>query len=202
MEDKLQEFIMGMEKEEFKNKWKDPIFFELNKEGKLVIKKINNVVWGPWGNLDPIRKSIIKYHDSLEQIYLISSSEVTNNIKSWKEHLKPENLINEYISKEYPDSHVIVETIQENISGNDMTLTSVGLENLVRKILANNHKDHDIIFNITGGTAAISGAMILKAIPLDRKAEYANQQDGLLYDVPLSIYDVKDLWNELLEKVG
>jgi hypothetical protein len=44
--------------------------------------------------------------------------------------------------------------------------------------------------------------MILKAIPNDRRAEYSRQDTGIIEEVPLNIYHVKDLWGELLEKVG
>jgi hypothetical protein len=62
--------------------------------------------------------------------------------------------------------------------------------------------EKDILFNITGGTAAISGAMILKAIPDERRAEYTRQDTGSIEEVPLNIFHVKDLWTELLDKVG
>ena len=197
-EKNLRESLLEMEKDEYKDKWTDAVFF--NSNGK--IKKTGPFIWGPWLNLDPIRKSIIEHHESLKEVYLISSLEVTTVINLLPNELKPEIFIKEYLNKYYPKNNVKVFTIQEGISGNDMNMTSIGLENLLRKLFGEGYINKDLVFNITSGTVAISGAMILKAIPGERNAEYCNQDTGEIVDVPLNIYDVKNLWDELLEKVG
>lgn len=194
----LRSCLQEMEKPELKNKWKEPIFWESNGD----LKKFGNFIFGPWNNIDPIRKSIIKHEGSFEEIHLIASSEVAKSINALPIDLKPELLINNYLTKNYPKSKAEVFIVQDGISGNEMGMNGIGLENLLRKITARKYKDEDILFSITGGTVAISGAMILKAIPGGRRAEYARQDTGLIEEIPLSIYEVKDLWNELLEKVG
>lgn len=194
----LRKCMEEMEKPELKTKWKDPVFMEPNGE----LKKFGPFIFGPWNNIDPIRKSIIKHKGTFEEIHLITSLEVADSIRLLPDDLKPDILIKSFLTKNYPKSKVEVFIVQDGISGNEMGMTGIGLENLIRKIIARNYKDEDILFSITGGTVAISGAMILKAIPGGRKAEYARQDTGLIEDIPLSIYDVKELWNELLEKVG
>ncbi|MEI6885550.1 MAG: hypothetical protein WCO02_13755 [Bacteroidota bacterium] len=196
-ENDLRTCMNEMDKPELKHKWKEPIFKLTNGE----LKKHKDFIFGPWFKYDPIRKSIIKHGGSFKEIHLIVSSEVANSIKSLPDDLKPEALINNFLHKHFPNSKTEVFLVQHGISGNDMGMTGIGLESVL-KIALRKFKDKEILFNITGGTAAISSAMILKAIPRGRKAEYARQDTGIIEEIPLSIYDLKDLWDELLEKVA
>ncbi len=77
----------------------------------------------------------------------------------------------------------------------------IAIENIINSLASEKVESKDILFNITGGTAAVSGAMILNAIPYERRAEYARQDNGLIEEIPLDIFDVKMLWHELLEKI-
>jgi hypothetical protein len=199
-EDSLIKSLAEMEKQNLKGKWRDQIF--LNENGSLIMSGTSS--WGPWGNLDPIRKSIIVHHDSLEMIVLVSSFEATNASNKLRDDLKPQKLIADFLSKHYP--HHKINNLDNMIAadgslGNDMFENTIGIEAIINKLINKGYKNEDIIFNITGATVAISGAMILKAIPYERRAEYTNQVTGLIVEVPLSIFTVKELWNELFDKV-
>lgn len=180
------------------DKWKSQVIH--NPDGSL--KKDRDYIWGPWANLDPIRKSIIAHNCSFEQIILVLSLEAENKIKSFPEELKPVKIISDYIHKYYTIKKTSIRIISDGISGNDMIMNDLGLESVLQSLYKQDYKDRDVVFNITGATVAISGAMILKALKGDRKAEYARQDTGLIEEVPLSIFNVKELWYELLEKVG
>jgi hypothetical protein len=168
------------------------------------IKKAGSVPWGPWANWDLIRKSIIEHKASFHEIILILSNEVAEDIDKLPAELKPEKLISDFIQLVYPtiEHKVKIDLRRVGVSGNDLLENGVAIDGIIQLIKHRKNEEKDILFNITGGTAAISGAMILKAIPGERKAEYARQDTGLIDAVPLDIYNVKDLWAELLEKVG
>ncbi len=195
--DNLQLCLNEMEKEDMKDKWKDQVFYNLDGS----IYKIKQFIFGPWANFDPIRKSIIVHNESLEQIILISSNEANDTCKELPENLQPKVLINDFIKKCYPNRKIQTLIVADGKSGNSMVENGFTLECIIKSLMNQGYKDEDIIFNVTGGTVAISGAMFLEAIPEDRLAEYTNQDTGLLEYIPLTIFSIKYLWNELLEKV-
>lgn len=200
-----QDFLTsGIEEMEniFPDKWRQQTFKNPDGSLKMVSDKIR-VPWGPWGVFDPVRKSIIEHNAQFHEIILIISSEVSEIIAGFKdEKLKPKALVKEYLIKHYPNHKTVVKTALSDISGNDLKKIKTGIENILHTLTSEGIDNKDILFNITSGTAVISGAMILNAIPYDRKAEYARQDTGIIEEIPLNIYDVKKLWHELLEKVG
>lgn len=194
----LQESINEMETE--KLKWGNQKF--LKPDG--TIKMAGSVPWGPWANWDPIRKSIIEHKASFHEIIIILSNEVAKDIDKFPDNLKPDKLISDFLELVYPNLNhqVKINLKRVGVSGNDFHENLIVIDGIIQLLKHQKTEDKDILFNITGGTAAISGAMILKAIPNDRRAEYSRQDTGIIEEVPLNIYHVKDLWGELLEKVG
>lgn len=186
----------------FPDKWLQQTFKNTDGSLKMVSDKIK-VPWGPWGVFDPVRKSIIVHHAQFHEIILIISSEVSKLIEEFKdEKLKPKVLVENFLNQYYPNHKTNVKIALNDISGNDLKKIKTGIENILHTLTSEGIDNKDILFNITSGTAVISGAMILNAIPYDRKAEYARQDTGIIEEIPLNIYDVKKLWHELLEKVG
>lgn len=196
--DKLQEAINQMEAEGLN--WNDQVFN--NPDGTM--KEEYSFPWGPWLNWDPIRKSIIHHKASFQEIIILISNEVVNDIEECPDSLKPDKLISDFISRVYPDlqHNIKIDLRRVGVSGNSLHENLQIIESIVKLLNIRKIEDCDILFNITGGTSTFSGAMILKAIPNERRAEYAQQDNGTIEDVPLNIYDVQDLWSELLEKVG
>ncbi len=193
----LRKGLQEMEGRSLKIQWCKQII--CNTDG--TVKKVRNFLWGPWANLDPIRKSIIAHNASFREIALISSKEATESCNKLPDDIKPRQLINNFLGRFYPSHNINIDIIPFGSSGNDMKQNGICIQGLIESYYAKKYKDEDIMFNITGATVAISGAMILKAIPGNRRAEYAKQDTGEIIDVPLSIYSIKELWNELLEKV-
>jgi len=193
----LRPCLTEMQKK-FPDKWKEQVFLEND-----VLKRIpSGAPWGPWGNFDPIRKSIIAHQALFDEIILIVSKEASIKIDELSNDLKPLKLLEDYLQKYYPENKTKIKIKSEDISGNDMKKNITEIENILNTLASEKVENTDILFNITGGTAAISGAMILNAIPYERRAEYARQDNGLIEEIPLDILDVKMLWHELLEKIG
>jgi len=194
----LQESISEMEKERLD--WKDQVF----KKADGSMKTVGSVPWGPWANWDPIRKSIIEHKASFHEIIIILSNEVAEDIDKFPDNLKPDKLISDFINLVYPNlkHKVKINMKKVGVSGNDFHENMLEIDGIIQLLKHRKIDEKDILFNITGGTAAISGAMILKAIPDERRAEYTRQDTGSIEEVPLNIFHVKDLWTELLDKVG
>lgn len=181
---------------------------------KDVVRKVYNGTedyYRAWGNFDPIRKSIILHQKSLELIILLVSKEVDAKLEPLKgQPHSPIEIINKFCHQtlKMPKMEVIKSNDQflltdNNFAGNDMKATGTVIDKVVDYLInKKKYEERDIIFNITSGTATSSGAMVLRAIPADRKAEYVNQATGLIEEVELDIFQVKDLWNELIEKVS
>lgn len=195
----LRSSLKEMNENHLKDKWLDQIFY--NPDGTL--KKVKNLelIWGPWNNLDPIRKSIIVHTDSLRQIILIASREADEAYKKLPPELQPKHLISEFLKQFEPNLQIDIQIYSVGTSGNDMIKNSDTLDCIIKSLYSQKYKDQDILFNLTGGTVAISGAMILKALPGERLAESTNQDTGKIEMIELSVLSVKELWNELLEKV-
>lgn len=194
----LRPCLDEMKQKHMKGKWQDQRF--LNQDGS--IRKAGLSPWGPWGNIDPIRKSIIVHKASFQKIILISSSEATKECDKLPDDIKPEQLISDFLDTYYPHHKTTIRIVADGTTGNDMIENGFGMESIIQSLYKKGFKDHDIMFNVTGATVAISGAMILKAIKGERRAEYARQDTGFIEEIPLSIATIKDLWNDLLEQVG
>ena len=195
---KLRLCLEEMKTKELSDKWLEERFY--NSDGSD--KKDGFAPWGPWGNLDPIRKSIIVHKASFKQIILISTKEATEACKKLHVDLQPHKLISDFLAVYYPRHEIKITIKPLEVSGNVMKENMVEIDNILNTFFAQKYEDKDILFNVTGATVAISGAMILKAITGDRQAEYARQDNGIIEAIPLTINNVKDLWNELLEKIG
>jgi hypothetical protein len=162
-----------------------------------------------WGNIVPIRKSIIKHQNSLEEVILLVSNEVADIMNGFGD-LSPQNIIEDFCKKNLKKSHIKIILSNEepyffnnNYGGNDIEETGNTIDKVLQFVLKNDrNKNSDLMFHITTGTAISSSAMTLKAIPFDRHAEYVNQTSGIIEAVNLDIFSVKDLWNELIEKVS
>lgn len=199
LEEKFLRLSLLEMEEKFSNQWRNQVFY--NEDGSMK-RTPNGVPWGPWGNFDPIRKSIIVHNALFDEIILIISSEASVKIDLLNDDLKPLKLVTDFLDKFFPNHKIQIKIISEEISGNDMKTNLTGLKNILNSLFVKKINDRDLLFNITGGTAAMSGAMILCSIPGERHAEYARQDTGVIDDIPLDINDVKVLWKELLEKVG
>jgi len=201
-EDILRQCIAEMKLEYMKDKWLDQKFSNPDGTPKLANDNKGPALWGPWANLDPIRKSIIEHKASFQEIILISSSEATKVFTKFPDDLKPEPLIADFINKYYPRNKASIKIVADGTSGNDMIENGFGIERIIQSLYKKGFKDHDIMFNVTGATVAISGAMLLKALKGERRAEYSRQDEGNIEEINLSIATIKDLWYDLLEQVG
>ena len=197
-EDTIIKCLTEMKNEFTKEHWLEQVFYKPDGSKKM----LGGTTWGPWANLDPVRKSIIVHESSLEKIILLSSTEAFEACQKLPENVQPVKLITDFVHIFYPNRNISISIIADGKSGNNMKENGFSLENILKTLNNKGYNDENIVFNITSGTVAISGAMILKAIAEGRLAEYTNQDTGLIEDVPLTILDVKDLWEELLEKVG
>lgn len=187
----------------------------------FVVDRENNIVkanyfggedyYRAWDNFDPIRKSIILHQKSLELIILLVSNEADALLEPLKDKPhSPIQIIHDFCHKtlKMPKMQVIksndhIFLPDNNFKGNDMQMTGAVIDRVVDFLITKRkYQEQDIVFNITLGTATSSGAMVLRAIPAERKAEYVNQATGLIEEVELDIFQVKDLWNELIEKVS
>ena len=195
---KLRLCLEEMKTNELKDKWLEETFY--NSDGS--VKMDGFAPWGPWGNLDPIRKSIIVHKASFKEIILISTKKATEVCEKLPPDLQPQKIIADFLNIYYPKHKIVTKIKPLDVSGNVLNENMVEIDNILHTLISHKYENRDILFNVTGATVAISGAMILKAITGDRQAEYARQDNGIIEDIPIDIGSVKDLWDELLEKVG
>ena len=195
---KLGLCLEEMKTKELKDKWLEETFY--NPDGS--VKMDGFAPWGPWANLDPIRKSIIVHKASFKEIILISTKKASEVCEKLPPDLQPQKIIADFLDIYYPKHRIVTKIKPLDVSGNVLNENMVEIDNILHTLISHKYENRDILFNVTGATVAISGAMILKAITGDRQAEYARQDNGVIENIPIDIGSVKDLWDELLEKVG
>lgn len=62
------------------------------------------------------------------------------------------------------------------------------------------YKDNEIVFGITGGTAAVSSALSMLATKGQREIVYKRQDNSEISQDDTNIFNVKELWQEIIEK--
>lgn len=126
-----------------------------------------------WGNL----AFTVAFHATvLEKCFLVTTKE-TSSEHAENLYEKAEKLINFIVKKQANRSLVCKE---KNIGENKEDSNDIGkVGNKIKQIYENldreNYSLTDVVANITGGTSAMSGGMILATLAEDRKIEYVRQ---------------------------
>ena len=170
----------------------EPKAFELF---KLDGKEIN---WGKW---NVIRHSL-EAHKSIEKIILISSKEIhelNNTIDDLiKEDIYFSNFKLENLVKKFYPAQTIEIVYSNPMEFNDFYDVKSKLQSVLsEQALGKGFSDTDLLFNITGGTAQVTAAMILSSLKGDRKAEYINQNTHEIVNVDVDVLTIQDLWDEI-----
>ncbi len=120
------------------------------------------------GNWIPSLRAILHENDSLELVILILSDRTKGYFDDFIDFIKLVPQLKERLEQGS------LKVIGSNeIDANDFVAVRKEIERIMARI--RNYDDRDISFNITGGTAMMSAAMILEAVVGERQAEYVRQ---------------------------
>jgi hypothetical protein len=158
-----------------------------------------------WGKWDVMRHSIIA-HTSIEKVILITSAEIHQLIATINQLIAEDTTgyfinfnMEKLIQKYYPDRHIKV-AYSNPMEFNDFYDIKSKLQSAIQEhALGKGFIDADLLFNITGGTAQLTAAMILSALKGDRKAEYIkqNKDEIKVISVDVDVLTIQDLWDEI-----
>ncbi len=180
--------------------------YNRNAEGELSPqeKKVLNIIkdnksyltWGRDVNWQPVFLAVEKYKN-LEEIIVLN----TKQTKYQNNAIKNSNDFKDYtfeklIKKYFPKIKVTNDMIEKP---NELQSTVEDLNFILRKKLKK-YEDKDIVFSITGGTAVISAAMSMIAIKGDRGITYMDQQSNVIINNSVDVFDIKELWEEIIDK--
>jgi len=124
-------------------------------------------------NWIPALRAILYKTEHLENVYVLTSPQAEEYFEKFKEFLMTVGVLKDRITSGALKIHKVT-----GIDANDFASVKRVLEYLVSSKLSRYH-DRDISFNLTGGTAIISSAMILEAVHGDRQAEYIKQSSNV-----------------------
>lgn len=163
-----------------------------------------SIYWGKW---NVIRHSIVK-HTQIEKIILITSSEIHQLITTINQLIEEDKTgyfgnfdMEKLIQKYYPDRNIEV-IYSTAMDFNDFYNIKSRLQSTIEDhALGKGFSDADLLFNITGGTAQLTAAMILSALKGDRKAEYISQNTSEVVSVDVDVLTIQDLWDEIALRV-
>jgi hypothetical protein len=158
---------------------------------------------GCWGKWNVIRHSL-ESHKSICKVVLVASKEIHELNQTIDQIINEENSeyyrnfkIENLISAFYPSRRVEV-YYSNPMDFNDFYDVKSKLQSLIsEQVLGKGFDDSDLLFNITGGTAQVTAAMILSSLKGDRKAEYIHQNTGEVVSVDVDILTIQDLWDEI-----
>ena len=134
---------------------------------------LNEVLATNWGNL----AFTAAFHSSvLEKCFLVTTKETRSDGEK-KLYQKATKLI-KYIVKKQANRRVLCE--EENIGyekedSNDIGKIGNKIKQIYESLDRENYNLTEVVANITGGTSAMSGGMILATLAEDRKIEYVRQ---------------------------
>ncbi|CAN5810216.1 hypothetical protein BH20ACI4_BH20ACI4_15530 [soil metagenome] len=135
--------------------------------------RLDEILATNWGNL----AFTVAFHSSvLERCFLVTTKETSSSDEK-KLFQKATKLI-KYIGETQANRKILCE--EENIGEEKEDSNDIGrIANKIKQIYENldreNYNLTDVVANITGGTSAMSGGMILATLAEDRKIEYVRQ---------------------------
>ncbi len=180
--------------------------YNRNAEGELSPqdKKVLNVIkskkdyhtWGRDVNWQPIFLAIEKY-ENLKEIIVLNTKQTKYQNNAIKNSNDYKNYTFEKLIRNYFPKIEVTNAMIEN--PNELQSTVEDLNFILRKKLKN-YEDKDIVFSITGGTAVITAAMSMVAIKGDRGITYMDQQKNITINNSVDVFDIKELWEEIINK--
>ena len=120
------------------------------------------------GNWTPALRAIIHENHVLKRVIVILSEKAKEHFANFEKFLK----VIPHLEKRITTGDLIIEKSRV-VDVSDFRDVKIELDRLLQNL--KNYEDSDISFNITGGTAMVSSAMILEAVVGDRQAEYVRQ---------------------------
>jgi len=134
--------------------------------------------------------SIAHHFPELERVYLITSNESSNYFDEFAKGV-------EEFSKASGKKEIKVEEVGP-LDFDDYLQILRRLDETLMRINRLGYRDTDISFNISGGTSAVTAAIIIAAVKEGRQIEYLEQRTGRkLVKIDVSFLQVKKLLGEL-----
>lgn len=186
--------------------FKDPTRKSL-KEKELdclkTIQKTDN--WITW---NPIKQALNAY-PNIETVILVGSEQTKQQHDFIKAHpefknLRLKNLILNHtpIGSKTPSIKTVIPKILSDVNRIETVYNAINhdvLESGFFKTKA--YEDKDILFASTGGTAIVSSAMTMHGVKGLRGIVYTRQDNRKLEEFNLSLFNFRELVNELIEKI-
>ncbi len=120
-------------------------------------------------NWIPALRAIIHENHALEKVFVLVSDVTEKNFGKFVEMVRLIPAIRERLER----GELVIKNVG-GIDANDFASVKRRIETLTTFILKN-YSNKDMSFNITGGTAIMSSALILEAVQGERQAEYVRQ---------------------------
>ncbi|NJE13350.1 hypothetical protein [Thermococcus sp. LS2] len=145
-------------------------------------------------NINPLFIAVSKHMPRLEKLILIVSKEIVMN-EDYAERIKTiAGKLKECFGKEVEIEEWLIDDANDlNRIRSDLLPK---LERLMKEVGA-----EEITIDITGGTAAISGALTLLAVKEDIQAQYLRQDRLEIQKIDIDVFDLDDLWREFSERL-
>ena len=135
------------------------------------------------GNWTPALRAVLHENEHLEKVFVLLSNEVKDYFGNFLEFLKVIPFLKSRIDRKELDIIPL-----GPCDFNEFKEVHRRLNDGLDKV--KNYHDEDISFNITGGTAAVSVAMIIEAVYEKRQAEYIRQDNKELVGISITRHDL------------
>ncbi|ALM76256.1 hypothetical protein [Thermococcus barophilus] len=145
-------------------------------------------------NVNPIFIAVNKHRSEIKKLILIVSKEIVTN-RDYAERIKAiADKLKECFSREIEIEEWLID------DANDLNRIRGDLLPKLERIIREESAE-EITIDITGGTAAISGALTLLAVKEDIQAQYLRQDRLEIQKIDIDVFDLGDLWREFSERL-
>lgn len=186
--------------------FKDPTRKLLTEREQAALKTIqedNN--WVTW---NPIKQALNSY-PNIETVILVGSEQTKQQHDLIKAHpdfknFRLKNLILNHIPTERktPPVKTVIPEILSDVNRIETVYNTISHDILESGLFKNKaYEDQDILFASTGGTAIVSSAMTMHGVKGLRGIVYTRQDNRKLEEFNLSLFNFRELVNELIEKI-
>lgn len=165
-----------------------------NRDAEVISEIQKHADWHHWGAVPwkPIFQAIALF-PQLKRVVVLVTKE-TQFLRTAIRSLDPKLDIDHLIHQYFPSVEVKFEEL------NDSQMIASNVEDLkaIIKHRLGKIEDADLVFAITGGTAAVSAALAMMAAKGNRGVVYVRQDNYSLVEDTVTVYQLEDLWEDLL----
>lgn len=180
----------------FGNRGVEPLLSDHEKNALKAIQEAKDKGVENWRNWDPIRQAL-KLYPNIEEVCLVGSDQTKAFLQGIKDSEFSNLHLLRLLNAEFPKIKVSIQDV-EDVQVAEVIYKELDITIMPR--LKKSYEDHEMLFAVTGSTAACTAALTLLGVKSNRGVVYTRQDNFKVVELDINLYTAGELIDELIEK--